>query len=431
MDSAFRSEKGPAARNEDAFLVESGKGLFLVCDGLGGPGGGELASRLACETLNAWLGTMNPLVEKARASGEKEARQALERQLNLGFQECSKRIFDAAAEDKNLHGMCSTVDLLLIVGNNALIAHVGSGRVYLSRGGEAHLLTEDHTQLGYLRRIGKLNTVPSHEQATYAKRLTRAVGFRAEVKVDFLWVELEAEDRFVLMTDGVWQGLGEGTTLAMANAPGSPAEVVNRLHTAVESAGGRDNHTSLVVKPDFVPGTLATATPEALPASAEQKIKMLGRVPAFEFLSYQELLKILSVGELLKVKPGAVLCREGDAGGEMMLLLSGGADVTKGGRKIRTLARGDVFGEMSMLDAAVRSASVQASSATNLLAFPRETLFELFREDSNLAVKFLWGVTMEMNRRLRMVSNQLVGKPEQEGLDAPNAKGPFPFHRSI
>lgn len=426
MESAHRSEKGASARNEDVCLSVPERGLFVVCDGLGGPKGGDLAARLAAEGLVEWVGRMQPVVQRLKASAKKEERLALERELNLGFQETSRRIFEAAAEDTSLHGMCSTVDLLLVMGSHALVAHVGSGRVYLAREGEGHLLTEDHTQLGYLRRIGKLADVPASEQATYAKRLTRAVGFRAEVKVDFLWVELEENDRFLLLSDGVWQGLGEGSTLALSTGAGSPRELVDRLATAVDDAGGRDDYTSLVVLPQW-----KAPSAEVLPATAEQKIKMLGRVAAFEFLSYQELLKVLSAGELVKVKPGSTLCREGDPGGEMMLILSGSADVTKNGKKIRALAQGDVFGEMSMLDAAVRSATVTAATPTNLLAFPRTTLFDLFREDSNLAVKFLWGVTMEMNRRLRMASNQLVGKPEAEGTESGKGKGPLPFHRSL
>ena len=114
----------------------------------------------------------------------------------------------------------------------------------------------------------------------------------------------------------------------------------------------------------------------------------------------------------------------------MMLVLSGHVDVTKNGQSIRRLGQGDVFGEMSMIDAAPRSATVTAGGPTSLLAFPRDALFDLLREDQNLSVKFLWGVTMEMNKRLRAASNKLVGRPESEGT-AVDRKVPLPFQRSL
>jgi serine/threonine protein phosphatase PrpC len=429
MDFATRSDIGAAPRNEDTSLASPERGLFVVCDGLGGPTGGEVASKLAQETLAEWAAGLTPLIKDAGDNPSKESREALEVGVNNGFQEASRKIFESASQEKFLHGMCSTMDMVLLVGNLALVAHVGSSRVYLSREGEVHLLTEDHTQLAYLRRVGKLDTVPVADHPNYARRLTRAVGFRAEVNVDYLWVELEPGDRFLMVSDGVWQALGDDSTSKLAGTAAKPDALVSAIHSAVEAVKGRDNYTSLVLLPEIQPAVQASDV-ETEAASAMQKIKMLGRVPAFEYLSYQELLKVLSAGELVKVQAGEVLCKEGDAGGEMMLVLAGQANVTKKGQVLRALGKGDVFGEMSMLDNAARSATVVAAVPTNLLAFPRAVLFDLFREDANLAVKFLWGVTMEMNRRLRVASNQLVGQAENEGVSGP-AKGPLPFHRSV
>ncbi|RYZ96359.1 MAG: hypothetical protein EOP11_23580, partial [Proteobacteria bacterium] len=100
MESAHRSEKGNAPRNEDTCLAVPERGTFLVCDGLGGAKGGSLASRLAAEGMVEWVGRMQPLLDRLKTSAKKEERLALERELNLGFQETSRRIFEAAAEDK-------------------------------------------------------------------------------------------------------------------------------------------------------------------------------------------------------------------------------------------------------------------------------------------------------------------------------------------
>jgi protein phosphatase len=422
MEFAFGSEAGTSPRNEDSCLVAEGLGFFLVCDGLSVKSGGEIAAKTAGECLQAWAAASQSVIEKAKTSGNKEDIKALEESMAAAFHQASSVIFHKAAEDPSYHGMCTSVDLVLVFGTHALVGHVGAGRVYLVRKSEAHLLTEDHTQAAYLRRIGKLSSATPQQVATYSRRLTRAVGYQEEVKADTLLVELEPGDRFVLMTDGVWQPLGDGTVFSLAARPLPPKELLGLLHGTVVETGARDNYTTLIADP------AVAAVP--IQAGAEQKLKMLGRVPAFEYLSYQELLKVLSIGDLVKVNAGQVLCKEGEQGGEMMLLIAGSADVTKSGKVIRSLGKGDVFGEMSMIDSAPRSASVVATSSTNLLAFPRDALFSLFREDSLLSVKFLWGVTMEMNKRLRAASNRLVGKPETDGAPT-EKKGPLPFLRSM
>lgn len=423
MEFSFRSEQGSAAKNEDSCIASEGVGCFVVCDGLSVKSGGELAAKLAGECLGAWAAQNQPLLQKVKESGSKEDKKALEEALALGFQDASKEIFHHSATDPSLHGMCTSVDFLLILGSHALVGHVGAGRVYIVRKGEAHLLTEDHTQAAYLRRLGKLSSATPQQVASYSRRLTRAVGYQEDVKADTLMVELEPGDRFVVMTDGVWQPVGDATIFGLAARAGSAKDVLEAIHATVIETGGRDNFTTLVLDPQ-----LAEAPQQA---GAEQKLKMLGKVPAFEYLSYQELMKVLSVGDLVKVGPGQALCKEGDQGGEMMLLIAGSAEVTKSGQVIRQLGRGDVFGEMSMIDSAPRSATVTAKTPMSLLAFPRDALFTLFREDPTLSVKFLWGVTMEMNKRLRAASNKMVGRPENEGAPADKIKVTLPFQRSM
>jgi serine/threonine protein phosphatase PrpC len=422
MKLAFRSEQGPLPRNEDCLLALESQELFIVCDGLSVKKGGDQAAQLAAEAIQGWALANQSLLASARNPGAtKDARRILAESLQAAFSAASKNIFHRAASQPELHGMCTGVDVLLLVGTHALVGHVGAGRVYLVRKGEAHLLTEDHTQLAHLRRLGRLAEASPQQITAYSRRVTKAVGFQEEVQPDTLLVELEPGDRFLLITDGVWQSLGDSTCFSLAARPVVAQELIEALHSTVNETGSRDNFTSLVVDPKLssAPGT----------NSAELKVKMLGRVPVLEYLSYQDILKVLSVGDLVKVGPGQELCKEGEPGGEMMLVLSGTAHVVKNGKVIRVLGKGDVFGEMSMLDAAPRSATVVAAVGTNLLAFPRDSLFLLFREDPSLSVKFLWGVTTEMNRRLRMASNQLVGRPEQEGISAPKNEI-LPFHRS-
>lgn len=396
-------------------------GLFVVADGLSVKEGGARAAAIVIERMEMWAKRERPLLESVRLADDRSIRSQVKNSLDHAVQEASRAIFQEASANSAQHGMCTTLDILVRLGNYCLVAHVGCGRAYLVRQGDSHLLTEDHTQLAYLRRTGKAAALSASEQASAAKRLTRAVGFREETKVDFLEVETEAGDRFFLLSDGAWQALPEEQLLTQL-ASGEPlAKLLPALHG--QFGVPRDNFTTVALQPDVVSMSSAAA-------GAEQKLQMLGKVPAFEFLSYQELLKVLATGDLVKFGEGHTLCREGAAGGEMMLLLTGTADVTKSGQRIRKLGRGDVVGEMSMIDNEPRSASVIASAPTNVIAFRREALFDLFREDSSLAVKFLWGVARQMNFRLRSASNQLVGKPVGDP-NPPLDRGPWPFTRGL
>lgn len=422
MESCLASALGGASTQEDYCLASQVDGFYLLADGLGVKGGGALAASLAGDYLLAWCREKKSLWDAARANPQKENIQIAKDALLEGFQKASAGIFQAAQKDGSLHGMCSGVDLLLPLGNFILLAHVGAGRVYLVRNQEAHLLTEDHTQLAYLRRLGKLQNLSSQELASNSKRLTRAVGHQETVKVDILPVEVQEKDRLVIMTDGVWQTLGEATTLSMLTSVLSAEELLKKIHSQVEDTGSKDNYSTLIFEPSN-PSVGALADDSN---GAEQKIKMLGKVPAFEYLTYQELIQLVGQGELFKVKAGDVICKEGDPGDEMMLILQGDLVVSKGGKTIRRLGKGDVFGEMGMIDQAPRSATITTATAASLLAFSRDTIFRLIREDSRLGVKLLWGISLELNKRLRTVSNKLVGISENEGA-APKANGPLPF----
>jgi len=348
-------------------------------------------------------------------------RDSVQIRLGQAFQEASRAVFQAAHSDPSLQSICTTMDAILVLGTHAVVAHVGSGRVYLVRKGELHQLTEDHTQLAHLRRVGKLAEVPAGQHSAYSKRLLRAVGFREEVQVDLFPVELEAGDRFVLISDGVWSAMAEEELEKLLLSGGKADAALKALHARVGSSA-KDNFTTLVLDPQ----TKAAPVPEA---SAEAKIKMLGTVPAFAFLSYKELIRVINTGELTKLGAGKEIWHEGASGDEMMLILSGSVEIIKNGKRLNVLKKGDVIGEMSMIDSAPRSASVVTVEPTNLLAFPREALFALLREETELAVKFLWGVTMEMNKRLRSVSAQIAGGAVSSMPPPPAGKAPLPFHK--
>lgn len=173
--------------NEDSFLVE--EPLYAVADGMGGHRGGEVASRLALETL-----------ERLFRSG----RGLLIEQV----QEANRAVFERSVSDRQVAGMGTTLTAAIVEAGNLRLAHVGDSRAYLMRDEELRLLTEDHTLVHRMVKQGEL-TEREAERHPQRSVLTRALGVEDSVQVDQAAIDLQPGDRLLLCTDGLTSMVGE------------------------------------------------------------------------------------------------------------------------------------------------------------------------------------------------------------------------------
>ena len=238
-------------KNEDAVgqALTPWGGVFVVADGMGGHRTGEVASRLAVETILESL---------------KEAEPSPKALLEA-FERANARIYAEAQRPEN-RGMGTTATCLLLDLPYALIAHVGDSRAYLLRGEELSLLTEDHSWVAERVRQGLLSP---EEARTHRWRnvITNALGSFPQARVDLLGLKLLPEDTFLLCTDGL-SGVLEDRTLkeVLKNFP--PEEAARRLVELANEWGGPDNVSVAVVR---LPQELPQGTrPYALPLEAAQ-----------------------------------------------------------------------------------------------------------------------------------------------------------------
>ena len=262
----FALETHPGLRrpkNEDAVghLLTPWGGIFVVADGMGGHRTGEVASRLAVETILGYL---------------KEAEPSPKALLEA-FERANARIYQEAQRPEN-RGMGTTATCLLLDLPYALIAHVGDSRAYLLRGEEFVLLTEDHSWVAERVRQGLL----THEEArTHRWRnvITNALGSFPQTRVDLLGLKLAPEDTFLLCTDGL-SGVLEDRTLreVLRNFP--PEEAARRLVELANEWGGPDNVSLAVVRlpRDLPKGTRPYALPLEAAGGAPVRLK-LGEEP--------------------------------------------------------------------------------------------------------------------------------------------------------
>ncbi|MCL2884397.1 MAG: Stp1/IreP family PP2C-type Ser/Thr phosphatase [Oscillospiraceae bacterium] len=225
--------------NQDAFeaaALSDTAGFAVVCDGMGGAKGGQVASRMAVKLLAArlregWreditLASLRNILESALAAANVEIREK-------------------AAADSRLEGMGTTVVAAVICGNEALVAHMGDSRAYRVSKKGCEPLTRDHSIVQDLVESGQLTA----EQAqTHPRRhfITRALGADEEAQGDFDEYTLAPGDRLLLCTDGLTNMLDLSVLHALAwSAPVN--EVPKKLIDAANEAGGADNITAVVL----------------------------------------------------------------------------------------------------------------------------------------------------------------------------------------
>ncbi|MGH2546502.1 MAG: Stp1/IreP family PP2C-type Ser/Thr phosphatase, partial [Actinomycetota bacterium] len=224
--------------NEDSYMVR--EPLFAVADGMGGHQGGEVASKLALDTLReATDGTA----------------------LAQAVQDANRAVFEQAGRDPALAGMGTTLTAFLAEGDTLRLAHVGDSRAYLLRDGDLQRITTDHTVVEGLVEKGELT---AQEATIHPQRsiLTRAIGVDGEVVVDQASIQPRPGDRLLLCSDGLTGMVDEATIQRILEEYADPQAAAEALVDAANEAGGQDNITAVVVDvADAEPDPHAQATP--------------------------------------------------------------------------------------------------------------------------------------------------------------------------
>ena len=404
-------------RNEDAYLLAPELGLYVVADGMGGHSAGEVASQRAVEVVRAAVAEQVAVL-RAFAEDPAPARgAAAARVLEQAIEAACADIHRAAEADPRLRGMGTTFVGLLVAGERAVIAHVGDSRLYLHRGGATYVLTEDHTLIAEQMKAGQL-TAEGAKNSPFKGVLTRALGQHESVQVDTLVIDLYAGDAFLLCSDGLYgcvadeelsahfgAGLVGGLVGGLAGgivgglAGGAPPAGIEALTASLvalaNEGGGRDNITAVVV------------VAEGHAADQVARIDVLRRIPLFEHLTYREQNEVLAVAQTRTIPSGATVVREGDPGGDLFVLLEGQVSVEQGGLPIAVVRAGGHFGEMGLVDAGPRSASVRALEPLRAMVIPRAAVLLLMQREPSLAVKLLWAFVQVLSQRLRATNSEL------------------------
>jgi len=235
------SDAGPSRADNEDYAVAYTPGdpsepwdrgpLFVVADGMGGHAAGEVASRVAVETLvEHW--TTTPFDQPGAA-------------LRSAVRAANLAVIDASAAPGR-SGMGTTLTALTLNGTEAFIAHVGDTRAYLVRGETCTQLTTDHSRVGEMLRM-RLITPEQAANHPARSQLTRSLGAAPGCQVDIVRTPVHKGDTFVLCCDGVWDMLSRQDIAAACALP-DVGEAADRLIAQSLERGATDNVSVIVVR---------------------------------------------------------------------------------------------------------------------------------------------------------------------------------------
>ena len=231
------------SHNEDSLFVDADRGLFLVADGMGGHGHGEVASKLAVEAIVDYLD--EALAPEAGA--EDDRRPSVAVALSAAVRSAHRRVVGAVEDDQSLLGMGTTVVGLMLRDGIATVAYVGDSRVYLLRDERLHLVTDDHTWVNEQVKAGYL-TLEQARTHPLKSVVTRAVGGDHEVEVDVVEVDVQSDDLFLMCSDGLTAMLGDDEIRDRLENADDLDACCRELVDHANEKGGVDNITVILMR---------------------------------------------------------------------------------------------------------------------------------------------------------------------------------------
>jgi protein phosphatase len=228
--------------NEDSFCVAPDIGLFVVADGMGGHAAGEVASRLAVDTIREWVAKSLP------GDGVALDVTAAADCLADGIQAANRVVFEASQAQPECSGMGTTVVSVLAVGPRVILAHVGDSRIYRIRAENIVQLSRDHSVVQ--EQIDRGHLTPEEAAVSrYRHLITRALGLQASVDVDVQEEPCQTADILLLCSDGLSDMLEAEEILALVRQHRDDLwAACGALVEQANARGGIDNITVLLVQ---------------------------------------------------------------------------------------------------------------------------------------------------------------------------------------
>ena len=229
--------------NEDGYYISAysediDAAYAIVADGMGGHQAGEVASTMAVGEISSMINERFP---------QSMTTTELMDLLGRALKQANSEIYKKSHSDKVCRGMGTTLTLCFLMGDKAIVAHVGDSRAYLLREGVLHQITTDHSLVQALLSSGQI----TEEEALHHPQknvITRALGTDKDVEIDIYEFTICAGDKLLLSTDGLTNLVSGEELLSILEGEGTLEEQAEKLVAEANALGGYDNITAVLYK---------------------------------------------------------------------------------------------------------------------------------------------------------------------------------------
>jgi protein phosphatase len=230
--------------NEDNFSILEDSGLYVVADGMGGHASGEVASKMAVDSLKEFFAATSTDPERTWPYKMDRSKGYEENRLITGIKLANLRIYETAQRDAGKRGMGTTIVVLFAVEEGV---HVGDSRGYRVRDGKLEQMTEDHSLLNdYI----KMKRLTAEEIANFPHKnvIVRALGMKDTVKVDTRFDQPRPNDIYVLCSDGLSGPVEDPEMLEIILKYPDLKTAAAKLIERANENGGPDNITAILAR---------------------------------------------------------------------------------------------------------------------------------------------------------------------------------------
>jgi protein phosphatase len=251
ISSAVASDPGlRREENEDSYCARTDLGLYLVADGMGGHAAGEVASKLAVQVIEAFIGDTKDADANRTWPFPYDSAISLDaNRLKAAFRLANRRLAVEMDANDSLRGMATTAAAVLFGSHAPVVAHVGDSRIYLFRNAALQQVTQDHSWVSEQVRAGVLSETDARRHP-WRNVVTRALAGGDDPEVDVAEVTVQSGDRILICSDGL-SGVVAQTKLESIVAEHEDLdETCRALIAAANAAGGPDNITVAMLKAD-------------------------------------------------------------------------------------------------------------------------------------------------------------------------------------